>query len=477
MLRFRLGDIPITVRFSHLAVCALLGTLMVRELPALEPGVWPYRPLLEQAGPEYARAALLVALLWMVIIFLCTFGHELGHAGMYRLFGHRPTVELFWLGGATRLSPMVSPPWHQRVLGTAAGPLAGLVLGMGAWALEDLPALAPFPAWRFLCGWLLRVNLFWTVFNLLPVPGLDGGTLVSALATRLFGRRGFLAAQALALLLCVPLVAFGLLHNPLVSVLFGLYGLQALRLLRSPPSEATSAASEPAPSPEALVLREAQEALATGRLDEARERAVRVLGAETSGAELTSRAHHLLGWVALKRGEGRPALEHFARIHHQPVEPHALAAAFSLVGDEAKALALWEMAWHQTRHPTILHEYAGSLIRAQRVQQALALPGVEPGAAFLCAGRPLFVRGAYSEAADISEQGLAHAPLARLAYDAACAHARARHLSDAVRLLQRAAELGFQDAHYASSDEDLASLHGHPDFERWLTQLPKSLLA
>jgi len=152
----------------------------------------------------------------------------------------------------------------------------------------------------------------------------------------------------------------------------------------------------------------------------------------------------------------------------------ALAAAFSLLGDEHRALTLWELAWRETRDRTVLHEYAGSLIRSERVQQALRLPEVEPEAAFTCAHRTLFIRGAYSEAARIAEEGLAHAPVARLAYDAACAHARARHKDDAVRLLRRATELGFRDAHYAASDEDLAPLHGHPDFERWLTELQES---
>ncbi|HZI08542.1 MAG TPA: peptidase M50, partial [Archangium sp.] len=77
----------------------------------------------------------------------------------------------------------------------------------------------------------------------------------------------------------------------------------------------------------------------------------------------------------------------------------------------------------------------------------------------------------------ISEAGLAQVPSARLAYDAACAHARARHLNDAMRMLRRARELGFHDAHYMASDEDLAPLHGHPDFEQWLEDLQKSASA
>lgn len=477
MLRFRLGGIPITVRFSHLAVCVLLGTLMVRDMPALAPEAWPYRQLSEQAGPDYARTALVVALAWVLIVSLTVLVHELGHALMFRLCGHRPSIELFWLGGATRLPSSRPLPWHHQALGTAAGPLAGLLLALGAVALRRAPGLSDSEAARFLLGWFARTNLFWTLFHLLPVPALDGGTLVTTVATRLFGTAGFRAAQLLALVVCIALVAFGLRHSPLVGFLFGLYGLQALRLWRAASRGQLALETRDAPAPLENALRQARAALAEERLDEAHQQALAVLESEACGVGLASRVHHLLGWVALKRGQGRAALDHFSQVRREPVETHALAAAFTLLGDELRALTLWERAWRETRDPTILHEYAGSLIRSERVQYALRLPGVEPEAAFLCAERPLFVRGAYSEAAAISEAGLEHAPTVRLAYEAACAHARARHVADALRLLRRAAELGFRDAHYASSDEDLAALHGHPDFEQWLTELPKSLLA
>ena len=477
MLRFRLGDIPITVRFSHLAVCALLGTLMVRDLPALEPGAWPAPQLDAGSGPAYARTALFVSLAFVLLLSVTVFAHEVGHAVMLRVLGYRPSIELFWLGGLTRPDGPAALPWHHQAMMSAGGPLAGLILGLGALALRHAEVLVQAERARFVLGWMAVINLLWTLFNLLPVPNLDGGTLVSTLATRLFGRTGFLGAQALALVLCVALVAFGLRYAPLASVLFGMYGVQALRRLVEGEHAPLPAGLAGEDSPLERALREAREALGAGRLEEAHARASAVLEDEACDLVQGSRAHHLLGWVALKQGQGRAALDHFSQVQRQTVEPHAVAAAFSLVGDEPRALALWSRAWEETRDPTILHEYAGSLIRAEQAHHALRLPGVEPEAAFLCAGRPLFLRGAYSEAATLAEAGLVHAPGARLAYDAACAHARAHHVADAVRMLRRAAELGFQDAHYASSDEDLAALHGHPDFERWLTELPKSLLA
>ena len=132
------------------------------------------------------------------------------------------------------------------------------------------------------------------------------------------------------------------------------------------------------------------------------------------------------------------------------------------------------MAWRDTNDRTVMHEFAGSLIRLGKVSAALRLPGVDPAGAFICAERTLFIRGAYSEAAAVGEEALRHAPSATIAYDAACAFARARMVSDALRLLRRAGELGFKDVSYAASDEDLTALHGHPDFEAWLAALRNS---
>ncbi|MFP2910450.1 TPR end-of-group domain-containing protein, partial [Pyxidicoccus sp. 3LFB2] len=187
-----------------------------------------------------------------------------------------------------------------------------------------------------------------------------------------------------------------------------------------------------------------------------------------------SHAHHLLGWVALKEGQGRPALDHFSQVQGLPVEPHAVAAAFSLVGDDARAVEWWKQAWQVSADRTVLHEYAGTLIRLGREPEALKLPGLDPAAAYTCAERVLFIRGAYSEAAAVGEAALRHTPSPTIAYDAACAFARARNAPDAMRMLRRATELGFNDGAYAASDADLAPLHGNADFEAWLTELRQS---
>ncbi|XXF77017.1 site-2 protease family protein [Myxococcaceae bacterium GXIMD 01537] len=471
MFRFRLGSIPVEVHPSHLMMSAVLAYSALPS-PGSRAGVeaWPYRALHDSAQPGYAWAVASFVLAWMLIVFISVLVHELGHALASRAFGYRPSIALVWMGGHTRPNAPGPLPWHRDVLVTGAGPLAGLLLGVGSGV-----------AWYFLRGrsdvadyfmsHFAIANVAWAVLNLLPVLPLDGGRIVSALATRIFGPRGFVVAQGLAALVCLGIVLVGIrTQEPFLTVLFAYFGFHALRVVMGAfrPQQEDGAVQ----GPHAETLGEARRALAAGDLEEARRRALGVLEAgEEGGAEAQSQAHHLLGWVALKEGKGRAALDHFSQVHRRPVETHALAAAFSLVGDDGRAVTLWEMAWRESNDRTVMHEYAGALIRMGRTAEALRLPGVEAAGAFACAERVLFIRGAYSEAAAVGEEALRHAPSPSVAYDAACAFARARMVSDAVRLLRRASELGFRDADYAASDEDLAALHGHPAFEAWLTEL------
>jgi Zn-dependent protease len=474
MFRFRLGSIPVEVHPSHLLVSAMIAWYSIEGAQR----DWPFRQV--EGGPALGHASAMVVyiLSWMLIVFVSVLVHELGHALASRLFGYRPSIALVWMGGHTLPDDQPGPlPWKRNLLITAAGPFFGLMLGLTS-GLGLLLFKGLSPALDFFLVWFMVANLFWAGLNMLPVLPLDGGHITATLATRLFGpRRGFALAQGLALLVCVAAVVYGLRAGaPLFTIIFAMYGVQAFRVVAEALRGGGAGRDEPLTGPLAEKLREAKLALDAGRLDDARRLGTSVLEAEEGlTVPLASHAHYLLGWVALKESQGRAALDHFSQVQGvPPVEPHAVAAACSLVGDDARAVGWWEQAWKMSANRTVLHEYAGTLVRLSREQEALRLPGVDPAAAYACAQSVLFNRGAYSEAAAVGEAALQRAPSATLAYDAACAYARARNVPDAVRMLHRASELGFKDGDYAASDADLAPLHGHPAFEAWLTELRQS---
>lgn len=455
MLRFRLGRIPVEVHPSHWVVALLIAYTFV---------------------PVAAGQALFPLLLVGIgVIFLSLLVHELGHALVALAFGYRPQIQLAMLGGTTQSNAPGPIAWWRSLILSAAGPLFGLLLYIVSRLVSlHVPVSA---AWlQFALGTLVSVNLAWSLFNLIPVLPLDGGHIVQALLTRAFGRRGLLATLGVSAVASLGLAYWAMKVRVIVlggmawdgfflGIFFGFFAAQAvgqiLAINRAPPVSESDPALQ--------LLGQAAKAMRAQELERAAELAHQVLDRDPPAhPEVRSRAHHLLGWIEIKRGEGRRALDHFSQVQGQAVEPAALAAAFSLIGDDERSLPLWELASKQTKDPTVLHEWAGALIRAGREERARHLPGVDLAAAYGCAERVLFLRERYSEAASAALERVKLKPTAEAAYDAACALSRAGDRERAIALLERARELGFDDLRHAATDPDLGPLHGHPRFEAFL---------
>lgn len=450
VLRFRLGSISVLVHPAHFLVGLMFG---LSDARAVDP-----------AAGSGAKLAWVVV--WIGVVFVSVLVHELGHALAFRAYGYPSTVQLVVFGGVTTPATDTPLSWGKDVVSTLAGPLFGASLGLLCWwASGKVPGGGIA---RQALDLAASANAGWAVLNLLPVLPMDGGRVSRALLGRVFGRAGVLAALSLGALTCAGL-AFLLYRsggNPvllMVLVFFGFQNSQALvEFWRA----------EPEPPPPRQLL-EAEALFRSGQLERAREQASALLRAELP-VLTRSRIHHLLGWVALKEGEGRRALDEFSQVQGRPVEPQAVAAAFSLIGDDARAIPLWEQAARRTRDATVLHEWAGALIRQGNVQAASALPGVDLATAYECAERVAFLRGAYSEAARFGDESLARRPSATRAYDVACAHARAGDVRRALTLLILARELGYSDREGAATDPDLVPLAGEPAFQEWLESLGKS---
>jgi stage IV sporulation protein FB len=147
------------------------------------------------------RALLQFLALWIGSVLVSLLVHEFGHALAYRWFGQGAHVVLYQFGGLAipelwGRRPHLRP--LQRLVVSAAGPAAQLALAalivavlrtLGLrvpFPLEDLgmrlgldqgrPFTSPFSF--ALADFLLYVNVFWPLLNLVPVPPLDGGQIV-----------------------------------------------------------------------------------------------------------------------------------------------------------------------------------------------------------------------------------------------------------------------------------------------------------
>ncbi len=109
------------------------------------------------------------------VIVVSILVHELGHAVVARSLGLGPvSIVLHGFGGLTAFSKR--PGHGQGVLVGLAGPLAGMALGLLALLLDPGPAHGMLVSNAV--GWLILVNIFWSLFNLLPMYPLDGGQVL-----------------------------------------------------------------------------------------------------------------------------------------------------------------------------------------------------------------------------------------------------------------------------------------------------------
>ena len=183
-LQFSLAGITVRVSAWFWVAAALLGWGICRAF---------------SGGDQ--RALLRYLLIWIAAVFVSILAHEMGHALAYRRFGQSAHVVLYHLGGLA-----IPNAWggrgarrpSERLVVSAAGPLVQLALAAAIVAVLKAGGYAvPFPIASVGTAlglgegrplgsqvalvavfFLLQVNIFWPLLNLVPVPPLDGGQIV-----------------------------------------------------------------------------------------------------------------------------------------------------------------------------------------------------------------------------------------------------------------------------------------------------------
>ena len=150
-------------------------------------------------GGSSAAAEVTVAL---VALFSCVLLHEFGHILMARRFGVRtPDVILLPIGGLARLERMPEEP-REELLIAAAGPAVTLAIILVLYGVVLAAGVHPgFGELLAMSGgiltWILSLNIYLLLFNLLPIFPMDGGRMVRALLAMRVGlpRATRIAAQ------------------------------------------------------------------------------------------------------------------------------------------------------------------------------------------------------------------------------------------------------------------------------------------
>jgi Zn-dependent protease len=153
-LRFRLAGFPVEVHptFFILGVLLALGRTDVRLILVL-----------------------------VGVVFVSILVHELGHAAVGYSFGLSPRIYLYAMGGLTSWSTGRSLTAPRSILVSLAGPCAGLLVGALVWTFVSFRPFELTSIGEVAVRDLLWVNVGWSLFNLLPVLPLDGGSVMRSL--------------------------------------------------------------------------------------------------------------------------------------------------------------------------------------------------------------------------------------------------------------------------------------------------------
>lgn len=135
-------------------------------------------------SPEKPANAL-IAVSFILLLFLCVLLHEFGHAFAARAFGIRtPDITLLPIGGVARLERMPSKPWQELII-AIAGPAVNVAIAIIlALVIRGIPTPSDFEVESTgsnLLPGLFLMNITLIVFNMIPAFPMDGGRVLRSL--------------------------------------------------------------------------------------------------------------------------------------------------------------------------------------------------------------------------------------------------------------------------------------------------------
>lgn len=176
-------------------------------------------------------------------VFTCVVLHEYGHILTARQFGIRTRdVVLLPIGGLARLERLPERP-REEFLIAIAGPAVNLALAFGIAGFLALRGEAPLELIRVglpamltgepagmqmmtasLVRFLLAINLFLLLFNLIPAYPMDGGRVLrSLLATKLGMLRATRLAAQVGQVIAMGAGVYGLVSQDFMLLLLALF--------------------------------------------------------------------------------------------------------------------------------------------------------------------------------------------------------------------------------------------------------------
>jgi Zn-dependent protease len=435
----KIFGIPVKIDSSFLFICALLA---------------------------YSRLSQPIFLIeWLVVIFVSILVHELGHALVVRSFGLSPQITLYSMGGLTSWREEKSISHAKHIAISLAGPFAGFIFGgMVYLAGERMPDLFADRFGSQTYKDLLFVNLGWGVFNLLPILPLDGGNVAYSIEQMVTKRPSGVITRVISLLVAVGVGLWALSNGQLwIFFLMALFawnnGSALFQLLQYDRDGSVRP-----------LLDQAQEAVKNDDGATAVQLAKEALNSARS-VEVKEEAQRILLQGLILGGDIEQAKKEADRL--RAVYGHA-ALLRSLTGFEKDqlphAINLMEYSYATAPSPDLNFTLANALMIAGRFQDAASLITRQQHPEYAAAANKTlqvaaFHSGDYKLSAEAGRQAFERTKEAGIAYNIACAEARAGRADEALAWIERAVEMGYRNVGAMASDSDLETLRSRPEFE------------
>ena len=229
-LRFRILSIPVRVHPLFWLITAMIGGR-------------------NELGPT---------LLFIACVFVSILVHELGHGLSSRWLGSEPNgIVLYSMGGLCYSHLDGRNPW-KKIIMIFCGPGAGFLLFFlvllalkAVYGINPYDSLAlirvsdgsirqvlmrmpPSPSAIEVAHDMLWINLFWGIFNLLPLWPLDGGQIVSTFLGKVNPRNGERWGHVIALFTAAGLAIWAFSAGQIFTAVFvGFIGFTNFQILQS----------------------------------------------------------------------------------------------------------------------------------------------------------------------------------------------------------------------------------------------------
>jgi len=435
----KIFGIPVKIHPSFLFVCAVL------------------------AYSRLSQPKLLIE--WLIVIFVSILVHELGHALVVRLFGMSPQILLYSMGGLTSWTDEKGISHAKRVAISLAGPFAGFLFGgivfLSEYKFPDLFA-DQFGKQTFFD--LMFVNLGWGIFNLLPILPLDGGNVAYSIEQMVTKKSNGVITRALSLLIAAGVGLWALSIEQLwivfLMAIFALNNGRALLQLFQTDQDVSlrplldQARDAVKNDDGATAVQLAKEAKKSAHSEEVEEEAQRIL---------------LIGLIL--SGDIERAKKEADRL--QAVYGHT-ALLRALAGFERdqlpRAIPVIEYSYPTSPSPELNYTFADVLIAAGRFREASELIAGQQNpryaaASYVALQTAAFNSGEFDLSSEAGIQALERKKDPVIAYNIACAEARAGRADEALAWIERAVETGYRDVEAMVSDSDLETLRSRPEFD------------